>query len=116
MNKDDKVLGHMVDVPVTLTVAVRGSRTEAEAIKAAQSFFVRKLERLGDDNNVQGWKVDAYQVTEISLEHPEDKPSTVVDTLLMKDGEEVWTDDLDLEEITGVELPVNTEAEEGESA
>lgn len=89
-----KVKGHMVEVPVTLTIAVRGSQTEEEAVSVAEAFFAKKLQRIADDNHGEGWRTKGCEISEVSLERwPQDRPTKILDTLNEVDGTEVWSDD-----------------------
>jgi hypothetical protein len=96
---ETKIIGHMVAVPVCLTVVVRGSETEEQAIAAAEKFFAFHLERIADDNEGIGWLVEGRKISEASLEkNPEDGPSMVIDTLTIVNGKEIWSEDVEGED------------------
>ena len=76
-----KTKGFLVDVPVTLTVCVRGTDNEEAAHKAARDFF-GQIERIADDNHCKGYKAgDGMTVTEFSLESPSDESCETLEEL-----------------------------------
>jgi len=73
--------GFLIDVPVTLTVAVRGG-TEKDALKAARAFFAEHLEKFADDNRHKGYSIaPGVTVTEFSMESPSDEVCEVLEEL-----------------------------------
>lgn len=78
-----KPAGFLIDVPVTLTVAIRGQNlTEDAALAAAGAFAKQHVQRIADDNHCAGWHMwNDVTVTEISLEATSKEASEVIDTL-----------------------------------